>query len=193
MAVHVLGISSSPRRDGNSDLLLKEVLRGAQSAGAMVEYLPLREVQMSPCVECNACYQTGRCRIEDAFQGILEKVLECDRLVFATPIFFMAVCAPGKILIDRHQCQWARKYVLKKPLFDPPRSGRSGWCVAVGGSRSTKMFECIRLTMKYFFDVLEMDYAGDLFVNRVDAKGDILKYPSTLQEAFALGQQVAAP
>lgn len=193
MAVRVLGISSSPRRDGNSDLLLKEVLRGAEGAGAQVEYLSLRGVQMSPCVECNACYETGRCRIEDAFQDILGRILGCDRLVFATPIFFMAVCASGKILIDRHQCQWARKYVLKKPLFEPPRAGRRGWCVAVGGSRSTKMFECIRLTMKYFFDVLEMDYAGDLTVNRVDAKGEILKHPDVLQQAFELGRQVGAP
>jgi len=191
LALNVLGISCSPRADGNSDLLLKAVLRGATEAGAAVEYASLRDMKMSPCVECNACYKTGRCRIEDDFQPLFQKALQADRLVLAAPIFFMAICAPGKIFIDRFQCLWSRKYVLKQPLFERPRPGRRGWCIAVGGSKSEKMFQCIGLTMKYFFDVLEMQYAGNLCFNQVDNKAAILKHPTAMSQACALGRTVA--
>ena len=66
MKLRVLGISGSPRGKGNSDLLLREALKGAEAGGAETEYLALRELKLSPCVECNACYKTGVCRIQDA-------------------------------------------------------------------------------------------------------------------------------
>ncbi|MBM4082859.1 MAG: flavodoxin family protein [Planctomycetes bacterium] len=191
MSIKVLGISSSPRAGGNSDTLLKEALRGAESAGAACESVALRDRQISPCVECNACYKTGVCRVQDDYQPLFQKMLEADRLVFATPIFFMAVCAQGKLLIDRCQCLWARKYVLKQPLFSPPRPNRHALVIAVGGSKSEKMFECIRLTMKYYFDVLEMKYAGNLFFNRVDGYGDVEKHPKALTQAFEAGRRLA--
>ena len=56
MNLKVLGISTSPRVNGNTDLLLREVLGGAESAGAKIEYLSLRDSNISPCVECNSCY-----------------------------------------------------------------------------------------------------------------------------------------
>jgi multimeric flavodoxin WrbA len=192
MSIKVLGISSSPRLNGNSDLLLREALAGAESAGAQVEYLRLCELKISQCVECNCCYKTGRCRIEDDYQMVLKKMLDADRLIFATPIFFMTVCSQAKMLIDRGQCLWAAKYVLKKPLFETPQRDRRAMVIAVGGSKSTKQFESIRLTMKTYFNVLEIKYFANLFVNKVDACGVIKKHPSALKEAFRLGKQLAS-
>jgi len=110
----VLGISTSPRIRGNSDLLLREALAGAESTGAQVEYVNLGSYKIGPCIECNACLTTGQCRVQDDYQSMLKKILDADRLVFATPVFFMSVCAQAKNLIDRGQCLWAHKYVLKK-------------------------------------------------------------------------------
>ncbi|MHC4647010.1 MAG: flavodoxin family protein [Planctomycetota bacterium] len=190
MKVKVLGISASPRRKGNSDLLLSQALAGAESAGAEVEYIRLCDFQIAPCVECNACYKTGRCRVEDDYQSLSAKMLEADRLIFATPIFFMGVCSQGKLLIDRCQCLWAHKYVLKKPLITAGRDRRA-MVIAVGGTKSKKMFESIRLTMKYYLDVLEMRYVASLFVNQVDERGQIEKHPSAMKEAFRLGRELA--
>jgi len=190
MAVKVLGISTSPRLKGNSDLLLRRALAGAEAAGAQVEYIRLADYKIAPCIECNACYKTGRCRVEDDYQVISAKMMEADRLIFATPIFFMAVCAQGKLLIDRCQCLWAHKYVLKKPLITTGRDRRA-LVIAVGGTRSKKMFECIRLTMKYFLDVLDINYSANLFVNNVDDKGQIEKQPAALDEAYRLGKELA--
>lgn len=192
MALKVIGISASPRINGNSDLLLRRALAGAESAGAQVEYLRLADFKIAPCIECNSCYKTGRCVVKDDYHIISAKILDADRLIFATPIFFMTVSALAKAFIDRCQCLWAHKYVLKKPLITTGRDRRA-MVIAVGGSKSKKMFECVRLTMKYFFDVLDMNYAVNLFVNKVEDLGQIKEHPSAMKEAFTLGQKLADP
>ena len=190
MNLKVLGISASPRVEGNSDLLLREALAGAESAGAQVEYIRLCDFNIAPCIECNSCYSTGRCSIEDDYQLLSAKMLDVDRLIFATPVFFMTVCAQAKLLIDRCQSLWARKYVLKKPVIKSSGRDRRAMVIAVGGSRGEKMFGCIRLTMKYYFDVLDMHYSANLFVSNVDALGEIKKHSSALKDAFRLGRDL---
>jgi hypothetical protein len=65
--------------------------------------------------------------------------------------------------------------------------------IAVGGSKGTKQFDCIRRTMKIYFDALQMKYVAGLFVNQVDAPGDIKKHPLALDEAYRLGSILADP
>ena len=191
MSIKVLGISTSPRRDSNSDLLLQQALAGAEAAGAETEYIRLRNFNIAPCVECNSCFKQGTCRVEDDYQMLSSKMLEADRLIFATPIFFMTLCAQAKTLIDRCQCLWAHKYVLKQPLITAGRDRRA-MVIAVGGSKSKKMFDSVRLTAKYFLDVLEMNYTANLFVNDIDEPGQIKKHPSAMDEAFRLGRELAS-
>jgi len=189
MNIKVLGISTSPRIKGNSDLLLCRALAGAESAGANTKYLRLPDYKVSPCIECNACYATGLCKVQDDYQQLLKKILDTDHLIFATPIFFMTVCAQAKMLIDRCQCLWAHKYVLKKEL-NTTGNDRRGMVIAVGGSRSKKQFESVRLTMKSYFDSLQVHYTANLFVNKIDALGEIEKHPTAMNEAYRLGSQL---
>ncbi|MHC4534734.1 MAG: flavodoxin family protein [Planctomycetota bacterium] len=189
MVINTLGISTSPRINGNSDILLREALSGAESAGAKTEYIHLFDYEIAPCIECNACYSRGNCKIQDDFQQLLKKILDADRLIFATPVFFMTVCAQAKMLIDRSQCLWAYKYVLNKQLFSSERDRRA-MVIAVGGSKSKKQFESIRLTMKSYFDVLDINYSSNLFTSKVDDIGEIHKHPAALQEAFRLGKEL---
>ena len=186
MNLKVLGISTSPRTKGNSDLLLRQALAGAESVGAQIEYIHLVDHNIGPCIECNACYKTGKCKLEDDYQQLLEKLIHTDRLIFATPIFFMTVCAQAKMLIDRGQCLWAHQYVLKKELFNPERDRRA-MVIAVGGSKGIKQFDSIRRTMKAYFDALQIQYSAGLYVNQVENRDDVEKHPSALKEAFRLG------
>jgi multimeric flavodoxin WrbA len=186
----VLGISTSPRIKGNSDLLLRRALAGAESVGAGAEYVHLSNYSIGPCIECNSCYRAGECKVRDDYQVLLKKILDADRLVFATPIFFMSVCAQAKNLIDRGQCLWALKYVLKKESLTVGRDRRA-MVIAVGGSKSKKQFESIRLTMKTYFDALDMKYVINLFVDQVDDRGQVEEHPSALDQAYQLGAQLA--
>jgi len=187
--VKALGISTSPRIKGNSDLLLREALLGAESAGAWAEYVNLRSYNIGPCIECNACLTTGQCRVQDDYQALLEKILDADRLIFATPVFFMSVCAQAKNLIDRGQCLWAHKYVLKKESLTAGRDRRA-MVIAVGGSKSKKQFESIRLTMMTYFDAIDIRYAINLFVGQIDDAGEIGGHPSALEKAYELGNKL---
>ncbi len=186
----VLGISSSPREESNSDLLLRQVLAGASSVGAEAEYLRLCKLNMAPCTECGNCYATGECPIQDDFQMVLAKMLQADRLVFATPIFFMSVCAQAKILIDRCQCLWARKYILKQPIDLMQGRRRLAMVIAVGGTKGAKMFESVRLIMKYYLDALDMGYFANLFINNVDEAGKIADNAGAMEQAFLLGAEL---
>jgi multimeric flavodoxin WrbA len=190
-SIKVLGLSTSPRAKGNSDLLLREALAGAEQAGARCEYVSLRGLSLAPCVACNSCYRTGVCRIQDDYQPLFAKMLAVDRIIFATPVFFMSVCTQAKLLIDRCQCLWSRKYVLKEQLFETGSTDRRGMVIAVGGSKSQKMFESIALTMKYYFDVLDVAYVSNLFVNQLDASGEVLAHPTAMGEARRLGGALA--
>jgi len=187
--MRILGISTSPRIISNSDMLLRQALAGAESAGGEVACVRLSDYNIAPCMECNACYATGLCRVQDDYQQVLKEILDADRLIFATPVFFMSVCAQAKMLIDRGQCLWAHKYVLKKQVF-PAGHDRRAMVIAVGGSRSKKQFESIRLTMMSYFDVLEVSYVSNLFVNKIDGPGEIEKHPLAFREAYRLGKEL---
>ena len=191
MSLSILGIAGSPRSDGNSDLLLREVLRGAAEAGAQTEFVAVRDLDMRPCIECNGCQRAGRCVVRDDMTEVFDKLLATDHLVFATPIFFTAVSAHAKMLIDRCQCFWALKYTLGQPLFDPPRPDRRGLFVGCCGWRRHSMFEGARRTMKALFHVLELDYAGELLYPSIDAKGDILAHPTAMADARRAGAALA--
>ena len=188
MATRVLGISSSPRHDGNSDLLLRSALEGAAAAGGHVEYVHLEDLTIGHCRACDACWKTGRCRWEDDdYPQLYRRLVDVDRLIFATPVHFLAVSSAAKIAIDRCQCLWARTYILKQSIPSTLPGGRLGMVISTGGSRNTRMFDCVRLTMQYFFDALQMKHASSLFVNCVDDRGAIRNHPTALTKAYRLG------
>ncbi len=190
--MNVLVISSSPRVGGNTDLLADEVVRGASEAGADAEKISLKGMDISPCRECGYCAKKGECRIKDDMQILYDKFRKCHRIVLASPIYFMAHCAQAKIIIDRCQAFWARKYVLNLPVLDStPDTARIGGFVSCGGTRGEQVFRGSKLTMKYFFDVIEMEYSENLFFNEMDEKGAISNHPTAMKEAFELGQRIA--
>jgi multimeric flavodoxin WrbA len=187
--VKVLGIAGSPRRGGNTDLLLAEVMRGAASRGAKVKTIILNDLKITPCQHCDACLEAGRCRIEDDMQMVYRELEAADRIVLASPIQFMGLTAQMKAMIDRCQALWARKYVLKIPPLGNRRD-RKGLFVSVGGRRIANLFEPALATVKTLFRILDITYAGELLFPGVDEKGAIAKHPDALHQAFLAGQKL---
>jgi putative NADPH-quinone reductase len=188
----VLGIAGSPRRDGNTDSLLRAVLQGAEEAGAETEFIALRNLKLGPCIECGRCQRTGRCAVADGVQEVHEKLLAADHVVFAAPIFFVGISAQAKQLVDRCQCFWWQKYVLGTPLFSPNRPERRGLFVSCCGSELDWMFDGARRVVKAFFNVLEITYAGEVLYKSIDAKGAVRDHPVALEEARAAGRRLVA-
>ncbi|NIN95185.1 MAG: flavodoxin family protein [Anaerolineae bacterium] len=193
MRLKVLGIAGSPRRQGNTELLLDQVLAGAANRGAQTEKIILAKMKLAPCRACDGCFKTGRCVHQDDYQLLYPRLIKAERIVLAAPVFFTGVPAHAKAFIDRCQCFWARKYVLKDPL-PPTDTGvqRQGYLVSTAGGEGTS-FVCAVRTMRAFLDTLDGRYAGELTFPGVDEKGAILKHPTALEEAFALGKSLALP
>ena len=186
--MRVLGIMGSPRIKGNTDLLLDEALKGAQSQGAEVEKLVVDKLKISPCREYYGCLRDGNCVIRDDMDGIYPKLLEADGIIVASPMFFYSLSSQVKALIDRCQALWARKYVLKQ---SPPDSGRKGALIAVGATKGEKLFDGSILIVKYFFQSIGVGYADELLVRGVDKQGEIKEHPTVLSDAFELGRRLA--
>ncbi|MFC2013281.1 flavodoxin family protein [Chloroflexota bacterium] len=186
----VLGIAGSPRRGGNTDLLLAEVLKGAASKGAEVKTIILDKLKIAPCQHCDACLETGNCKINDDMQMVYRELEQADRIVLVSPIQFMTVTAQAKAMIDRCQCLWARKYVLKKPPLGSEPGKKKGLFVSVGGRKIANLFDAALVTIKALFNTLDITYAGELVFHAIDEKGAIKEHPDALKQAYLAGQKL---
>ena len=97
----ILGLSCSPRREGNTATLLEQALKGAQHEGAEVELYSVSGKNIEPCDGCWGCTKTGECHIKDDMQGLYDKLVEADGIIFGTPIYFYTMAAQTKTVIDR--------------------------------------------------------------------------------------------
>ena len=187
----IIAIYGSPRRKGNTAALLKKAIEGARDCGADVEEIVLRDLKISPCLEIYGCMQAGECAIKDDFQMVRDKILNAQGLILASPVFFYSVSSHTKILMDRFQSLWVKKYWVDKTPQDQKTNNRSGLFISVGATKGKKLFDGMLLSVKYFFDVLDMELWKALLYRQIDFQDDVLKHPEYLEEAYTAGKAFA--
>ncbi len=99
-------LSGSPRKNGNSDILCDEFAKGAKEAGNSVEKIRVSEKKIGFCRACYACKGTGKCVINDDMAEVLQKIIDADVIVLASPVYFYSIDAQLKALIDRTVARW---------------------------------------------------------------------------------------
>ena len=186
----VLGIYGSPRQGGNSDLLLDKALEGAAAAGAEIEKIYVRDLQISGCQECGGCDQTGSCVVPDDMKKVYPLLWDAEIIFLSSPIFFYGIPGQAKALIDRSQALWSKRMLEKSPEGRKSYDHGKGYLIAVGATKGKNLFEGVELTAKYFFDALDKSYEGGLFFRAVEKKGTIIDHPTALKDAYTLGQKV---
>jgi len=103
----VLVLSGSPRKSGNSDLLCDEFMKGAKESGHEVEKIRVSEKKIGFCNACYYCKTSGgECAVKDDMAGILQKMIDADVIVLASPVYFYSINAQLKALIDRTVARW---------------------------------------------------------------------------------------
>jgi multimeric flavodoxin WrbA len=172
-------------------VLLKKAIEGARDCGADVEEIVLRDLKISPCLEIYGCMQAGECAIKDDFQMVRDKILHAQGLILASPVFFYSVSSHTKILMDRFQSLWVKKYWVEKTPRDQKTNNRSGLFISVGATKGKKLFDGILLSVRYFFDVLDMELWKALLYRQLDFQDDVLKHPEYLEEAYTAGKAFA--
>lgn len=159
----ILGINASPRGSRSSTLkLVKAVLEGAMAAGSEVELLDLCSLRIEYCDACQACYRKGACTKEDDFQGLYERILACDGMVWGSPNYFRSVTAQMKTLIDR----------MADAIHCQLLTGKYCCCVSTGGSNYDQVTEYLSALLISF---------GAFVTGSVGA--EMSRGPSALEEA----------
>ncbi len=184
--MRLLGILGSPRRGGNSELLLDQALAGAKLKGLDTEKIILNELKFVGCQECGGCRKNGECVVKDDMQDVYKKVAAADSIIIASPIFFGSLSSQVKAMIDRYQCLWTAKYILKKKVSLKPKKGS---LILVSGTNRDKFFQNAESIVKNFFAVLGIEFAQGLYCPGIDQKAGILKHPDYLKQAFELGEK----
>ena len=179
MSKKVLIISSSLRKDSNSEMLADEFIRGAKEAGHQAEKVSLRDKKIGFCKGCLTCQKTGHCVIKDDAAEIVQKMLNADVITFATPIYYYEMSGQMKTMLDRANPLFASDYAFRdiyllttaadsdEDAVDGAMKGLEGWIAC---------FERAHL-------------AGSVFAGGVDAPGEATEHPA-LEKAYQMGKEI---
>lgn len=184
----ILVIHGSPRKDGNSEILMKEAIKAFKEEDHEVEVIKPALMKIAPCLNCDGCVETGECIIKDDMDKVYEAIAEADRVVVASPVFFFGVPAQLKALIDRCQALWCRKYLLKEPISN--KQGRKGLLVMVGGMARERGFEASNATVTAFFRTIDVPEHEFVYFKKIDVKGEVLKHPDALRATFEAAKRL---
>jgi len=190
--VKVLGIAGSARRSGNTEKLLDRALDGACRAGAVTEKVVLLDMELHPCIcpRTDDCLPNGICSVQDEMQILYPKLLQCDLLFVASPIFFRSVTAQLKAMIDRCQALWVCKYRLRHDITPHRSAPRRGLFISVASQGGRREFEGAITVMRSFFASINARYETDLLLGEVEQPWDVLAHPEYLEYAYELGLQL---
>jgi len=179
----VLGIVGSPRKGGNTHILVSEILKGAREAGARTELLPLGKLKIEECDGCHTCWDTEICVINDGMKRIYKKLMDSDCIVLATPMYWFGPTVLMKAFIDRllyfccskNENKIKGKEVVLASVFADEDS-----------TTANPLLRMLTMTVEY----LGMKLKGKILAPGVGEKGAIKKKKRKLKEAFNLGRSI---
>ena len=173
-----LGIVCSPRKGGNTEILVREALAGAKESGAEVELLRVSDMNIAACDGCETCHQSGECRIKDDMQKVYKKMLAADGIILGSPVYFWSVSGQAKTLMDR-------TYALRYP-YHKLKNKVGGAIVAAGRRGSVNALSVIN----NFFLGHDMLATGLGISGYGTEKGEVKQDKRAMQGARSLGRQV---
>ena len=184
--MRVIGLVGSNRKDGNTNTLVEKILEGAKTKGQETEKVFFADLKISPIGDCSACRKAGRCSIEDDFDGLMDKVLESDCVIFGTPLYWYGPSSQMKAFMDRWVCRMA----FDDEGFRAKMRGKK--CVLAVPHQDTRLSgaEHLFAIMEKTFEFMEMAYLGRIQTvawRRWESGQDEVM----LKHAFELGARLA--
>lgn len=179
MSKKVLILSGSPRKGGNSDLLCDEFLKGAQDAGNEVEKIRVSSKKIASCSACYYCRDNGgACVHRDDMAGILQKMIDADVLVLASPVYFYSIDAQLKAVIDRTLARWTE--VKNKDFY---------YIVTMADEAKSSADTTLACMRGYADCVSGAKEKGVIIGNGVYEPGNI-KHTQAMEQAYQMGKNV---
>lgn len=184
----IIAIAGSARRHGNTETILDKALDGMKAAGEDVEVQKIvpRQMSITPCRSCNACWETGQCVVHDEMQDMYTRFCEADHIVMAAPLYFTSLPGHVKVFIDRFQCFWVRSYRLGKP----PQPRRTGAFFCVGAMDRPRYYESTLTIVKTWLSTLNVSCPVSRFFPELDDRNDVQKRDDYLADALQAGREL---
>ena len=176
---NVVIISSSPRKDGNTETLCKEFFKGAESKGHHVELICLRDYNLKYCIGCYSCAKIGKCVHKDGMDKIGEKLMKADVIVLSTPVYFYSMSGQLKVFIDRLVPYYSKiqaDIYLIATMFDIEQNMMNSTFEAIRGATRDCFVNCKEKGLIYGLGLYHKD--------------DVEKRTDLKAKAYAMGMSV---
>jgi multimeric flavodoxin WrbA len=180
----ILGVVGSPRKNGNTHILVSRILDGAEKRGTTTEIIFLNDLNIRECDGCHICWKGKQCSKKDDMHEVYPKIIQSDVIIFGTPVYWYGPTALMKCFIDRF-------VYFNCP---PNRAKIRGKSAVIAVPFEENNPQTARLLVKFFeksLKYLEMNLIGKILVPGVSRRGDILRKEGRLEEAFKLGIRLA--
>lgn len=172
----ILVITGSPRKNGNSNTLADNFIKGAQEAGHNVVRFDSAFKNVHPCIACNKCGMNGQCVFKDDFEFIRDNIVDADAVIFATPMYYFGISAQIKAVIDRF-------YAINGQIHTPKKSA----LIMTYADTSSKEAQPIISHYETLLNYLGWSDSGKVIASGVWTEGDVknTEYP---KQAYELGK-----
>lgn len=174
----ILAISASPRKGGNSDVLCDQFLKGASEVGNETEKIQLGNKNITPCVGCYGCRNGHGCVKKDDMKEILQKLIEADVIVLATPVYFYSMDAQMKMMIDR--CLPRYQEIKNKDFY---------YIITAADPEHSAADETIAGLRGYLRCLPGAKEKGIIYGTGTWEKGDVFQHPA-MEEAYKTGKGI---
>jgi len=184
-------VNGSLRVNGNTDVIIKSILKGAKNTNILMKQFVLRELKINGCQGCYYCYDNNRCSIKDDMQEIHHEIQQSDLIILVSPMYWWGVTGLMKTFIDRLYLYYpkrnghlveGKKLILIVPMnVNEKQHGREAYMSEI---------EPIQMTSKYIFKRLNIQILDILFYPGLRAKGEAIKNKEYLNHSYNLGQEL---
>jgi multimeric flavodoxin WrbA len=180
----VLGVIGSPRKNGNTHVLVSKILEGVQSEGISTDIIFLDDLSIEECDGCHVCWKTEKCVKKDDMSNLYQRIIESDVIVFGTPVYWYGPTALMKSFIDR--------FVYFNG--DKNRKKIQGKLAVIAVPFEEENDATVAPVVEFFeksFDFLEINLIGKIIAPGVTKRGEVKEKKEYMEKAYKLGKKVA--
>ena len=174
-------ISSSLRRNSNSEILANEFIKGAKESGNDINFINLKDIKMQFCIGCLLCNKTKKCVLkDDVTPKMLDEICNSDVIVFVTPVYYYAVSGQIKTFIDR-----------MNPIYSMKHNFKDIYIIATAAEDAERTFKGIKEDIKGFVDCYEgTKIKGMIFGGGLEKPNNAKKRKDLLEKTYDMGRKI---
>ncbi len=182
----IIGVVGSPRKGGNTDVLVKHILQGASDRGAATRLIYLNDMEFKGCQDCGYCKINGDCMQQDDMIPVYKDIEESDTIIIGSPIYMWNISGQTKLFIDR-------LYALVNPDMSMRlKEGKKAVLVFTQGASDPGAFQYVFSWLEKLMQMSKFRVLDTIIAPGVRKTGEVAQNTDLMNKAYSLGNQLAA-